>query len=120
MTLTGRAAIRFAEANDLTLSKYNDPTEGAREGLTPAEARKVAAEDPSLIYFEWRDLPVSVLARWKAEDWDDDSMTASEYAYESEDGPIDLTESEADLYAWGNTDDNITGGCQRGSLRTDC
>lgn len=50
MKLTGYAAIDYAEANGLTLSKYNDPTEDAREGLTPDEARKVASEDPSLIY----------------------------------------------------------------------
>ena len=32
------------------LSKYNDPIETAREGLTPEEARAVAREDSRLIY----------------------------------------------------------------------
>lgn len=50
--LTGRAAIDFAELNGLTLSKYSDPTEGARDGLSVEEAREVAAEDPALIYLE--------------------------------------------------------------------
>ena len=49
-TLTGIAAIEYAEANDLTLSKYADPIEDARVGLTTDEARKVASEDPRLIY----------------------------------------------------------------------
>ena len=51
-TLTGIAAIEYAEANDLTLSKYTDPIEDARVGLTTDEARKVAAEDPRLIYLK--------------------------------------------------------------------
>lgn len=50
MNLTGYEAINYAEANGLTLNKYNDPIEDAREGLSVDEARKVAAEDPSLIY----------------------------------------------------------------------
>lgn len=52
MKLKGIEAIEYAEANNLTLSKYTDPTEDAREGLTPAEARRVASEDPSLIWIE--------------------------------------------------------------------
>ena len=52
MTLFGYEAIEYAEANGLTLSKYNDPIEDAREGLTPDEARKIAREDPRLIYIE--------------------------------------------------------------------
>ena len=50
MKLTGLAAIDVAEANGLPLNKYNDPIEDARTGLDIAEARKVAAADPSLIY----------------------------------------------------------------------
>jgi hypothetical protein len=50
--LSSHEAIEYAEANGLTLSKYEDPIEDAREGLTPAEARKIASEDPSLIYLE--------------------------------------------------------------------
>jgi hypothetical protein len=49
-TLKGIAAIEYAEAHGLALKKYNDPTEDARENLTPDEAREIAAEDPSLIY----------------------------------------------------------------------
>jgi hypothetical protein len=52
MKLTGIEAIEYAEANGLTLNKYNDPTEDAREGLTPEEARKIAREDSGLIYVE--------------------------------------------------------------------
>ena len=52
MKLTGYDAIDIAEANGLTLNKYADPTEDAREGLTMEEARRVAAEDPSLIWLE--------------------------------------------------------------------
>lgn len=48
--LTGYEAINYAEANGLALNKYNDPIEDARHGLTPDEARKVASEDPSLIW----------------------------------------------------------------------
>ena len=62
-------------------------------------------------------LPETVLARWKAEDWDDDSMTASQYRYETEDGPIELTDAEAARYSWGTCEDNLTGGSQRGWLR---
>lgn len=50
--LSGYEAITYAEANGLTLNKYNDPTEDAREGLTVDEARKIALEDPGLIYIE--------------------------------------------------------------------
>ena len=63
-----------------------------------------------------KQLPETVLARWSAEDWDADTMTASHYTYETENGPIELTEAEADQYTWGRTEDNITGGCQRGCL----
>lgn len=55
MKLTGHDAIEFAEVNGLTLNKYSDPIEDAREGLSVEEAEEVAAEDPSLIYveFDW-------------------------------------------------------------------
>lgn len=51
-TIKGYEAIEFAERNGLTLSKFADPVEGARDGLTVDEAREVAAEDPSLVYVE--------------------------------------------------------------------
>lgn len=49
--ITGRAAIAYAEANNL-LNKYTDPTEEARDDLTIEEAREVAGEDPSLIWID--------------------------------------------------------------------
>ncbi len=52
MRLEGTAAIEYAEANDLLLNKYTDPTEEAREDLTPDEARAVAREDARLIWIE--------------------------------------------------------------------
>lgn len=54
--LTGYDAITYAECHGLTLSKYNDPLEEAREGLTVAEARQVAREDMSLIYLDVLDM----------------------------------------------------------------
>lgn len=50
--LTGDSAIEFAESRGLRLSKYADPIEGYRTGLTPDEAREIAKQDPSLIYLE--------------------------------------------------------------------
>ena len=50
--LEAHAAIDHAEAHGLTLSKYADPTEGAREGLSVDEARAVAREDAGLIYLD--------------------------------------------------------------------
>lgn len=55
--LTGKAAIEYAEAHGLGLSKYEDPTEGAREGLSVGEAREIARVDAALIYV---DVPVKV------------------------------------------------------------
>ena len=48
--LHGWPAIEEAEKAGRLLSKYRDPVEGPREGLTVDEARLVAREDPSLIY----------------------------------------------------------------------
>lgn len=65
-------------------------------------------------------LPNEVLARWKAEDWNDETMTASHYSYEDGEGnPIELSEQEVSQYSWGNCEDNITGGSQGGWLRDD-
>lgn len=50
--LTGSAAIAYAESHDLSLSKYADPTDGAREGLTVEQAREIAAGDLGLIYLD--------------------------------------------------------------------
>lgn len=68
MKLTGYKAIEYAEANSLTLSKYTDPVEEAREGLTVDEARKIAREDPSLIYVEISDFtPTHVITMQNGE-----------------------------------------------------
>ena len=56
-TLTGHAAIDYAEAHGLKLSKHADPTEGARGGLSPIDAFEVAVEDPSLI---WLAIPATI------------------------------------------------------------
>jgi hypothetical protein len=56
--ITGHAAIEFAERNGLTVQKYNDPLEAARDGLAVNEARAVAAEDPALIYLDLGSLKV--------------------------------------------------------------
>lgn len=52
LTLTGREAIEYARIHGLTLSKYTDPTEEAREGLSIEEAEAILREDPSLIHLE--------------------------------------------------------------------
>lgn len=48
--ITGQDAIEYAREHGLTLNKYADPTEDARQGLTADEAEEIAREDPSLIY----------------------------------------------------------------------
>ena len=48
--LSGHEAISAAEDQGLALHKWADPTEAERHGLTPDEAREIAAEDPSLIW----------------------------------------------------------------------
>ena len=50
--LKGRLAIAYAEKHGLRLKKYADPTQGARTGLTPSEANRIAREDPNLIYLD--------------------------------------------------------------------
>jgi DNA-binding XRE family transcriptional regulator len=50
--LHGREAIEYAGTHGLTLSKYADPIEDAREGLSIEEAEEVLSEDPGLIYVE--------------------------------------------------------------------
>lgn len=54
--LTGMAAIEFAERSGVTLSKRAEPSAPTRDGLTPAEARKVAARNPDLVYIEFDDI----------------------------------------------------------------
>jgi len=50
--LHGREAIAYATRHARTLHKYADPTEGARDGVTIADAETIAAEDPGLIWIE--------------------------------------------------------------------
>ena len=47
---TGHAAIAYATAHKLRLSRYKDATGPAREHLTVEEAEEIAQRDPSLIY----------------------------------------------------------------------
>lgn len=65
------------------------------------------------------ELPENVLASWDADDWDDETMTASTYRYKDlETGdPIELSESQAAMYIWGQCEDNVTGGTQAGTLK---
>lgn len=51
-TLTGSDAIEYAATHGLTLNKYCDPTENARNGLTLDEARAIARVDPNLIWLQ--------------------------------------------------------------------
>jgi hypothetical protein len=75
--ITGHAAIRYARELGLTLSKYADPTEGARDGLSPDEAEQIAREDASLI---WVAVDVTddqlVALRREAIEAGDDAMAA--------------------------------------------
>ena len=50
MILYGWDAIEHAEEHGLLLNKYDDPTEPAQSGLTVEEAKKIANEDPLLIW----------------------------------------------------------------------
>lgn len=48
----GYIAIDYAEETGVVLNKHADPKEGARAGISIDEARRIAAEDPSLIWAE--------------------------------------------------------------------
>ena len=50
--LVGWTAISFAEKYGLRLSKYNDPIEMERDGLTVEEAEEIARKDDLLIYLD--------------------------------------------------------------------
>ncbi|MFA6664743.1 MAG: hypothetical protein WCS21_10595 [Lachnospiraceae bacterium] len=52
MKLNGYEAIAYAEVHGLTLSKYADPVEDARECIPVWEAKEIAEEDPGLIYID--------------------------------------------------------------------
>jgi hypothetical protein len=59
-TISGHAAITLAETFGLTLNKYADPTDGARDGLTAEEAREIAREDASLIWLDDADIAEAI------------------------------------------------------------
>jgi hypothetical protein len=48
----GREAIIRAKAADVSINKYQDPTEDAAIGLTVVQAEAILSEDPSLIWAE--------------------------------------------------------------------
>ena len=50
--LTGWTAIQYAEKHGGTLKKYNDPTERALKRVSIEKAKRVAREDPRLIYMD--------------------------------------------------------------------
>lgn len=58
--MNGRDAIIYAQAHGLTLSTHTDPTAEGRDDVTVEEARRIAIEDPSLVYL---DVPVSAVER---------------------------------------------------------
>ena len=67
--LAGCAALEVAEQLDslvdVTLAKYADPMDDAREEMTLEEAREIAAQDPSLIYlpmqWDWYGIWAAIL-----------------------------------------------------------
>lgn len=77
--LTGTAAIAAAEAFGLTLHKYADPTEGERGGITVAEAREIAAQDPRLVWVDAADLAAAVSDR-QIRALKSEAMAAYDYA----------------------------------------
>lgn len=85
---TGIEAILFAAANNLTLSKYADPVEGERHGLSVEEARDIAKEDPSLIYLDTYQV---------AEDWYNETPKAELIAWATANG-IDIGQNESQLH----------------------
>ena len=48
--ISGADAIRLAERDRLTLHKYADPIEEARDDISAEEAEEVIREDPKLVY----------------------------------------------------------------------
>ncbi len=50
--LKGDEALHYAAVHHVSLNKYATDTEPAREGLSHAEASKIALERPGLIWLE--------------------------------------------------------------------
>ena len=68
MILTGEEAIDYARKNNELLSKYCDPLEGGRSGLSVDEATDIAREDPALIYIHTEEHDSEVIAmEWAQE-----------------------------------------------------
>lgn len=61
LKLTGREAIEYAREHGLSLNKYADPTEDARQGLAIWQAEQVVAEDPGLIWLEITQPPANAI-----------------------------------------------------------
>jgi len=85
MILKGQEAIDYAEANSRSLNKYNDPTEDAREDVTPYEARLIASEDPNLIWLDAPDceMRVSISDNQTTESYHATSLRAAAISYAS-------------------------------------
>lgn len=70
--MTGRDAIAYAQAHGLALSTYTDPTAEGRASVSVADARRIASEDPSLVYL---DVPAHAVERLA-----DEAVTAGDEA----------------------------------------
>lgn len=55
--LQGWDAITFAERNDCTLSLHADGADPPRDGVSVAEARRVAATRPQRVYLDLDEPP---------------------------------------------------------------
>ena len=110
--ITGYEAIEYAEKNGLTLKKYADPIEDAREGLSPNDAREIAQEDPSLIYVasKMKTYSINTIDSETAPAWM--AITAKVIPGAQDSGrcrfSVDVTEEkEADLIAALDADDGV-------------
>lgn len=70
VTYTGMDAIEYAERHGMELSKYQDPVEDAREGLSVEEARGIAREDPNLIHLEVEEMDYYIDEADMGSEWD--------------------------------------------------
>lgn len=70
MRLSGYGAIEYAERHGMELSKYSDPVEDAREGLTVEEAREIAREDPNLIHLDVEEMDYYIDEADMGAEWD--------------------------------------------------
>lgn len=70
MRLSGYGAIEYAEEHGMELSKYQDPIEGPREGLSVEEAREIAREDPNLIHLDVEEMDYYIDEADMGAEWD--------------------------------------------------